>query len=181
MRRTYERFSLAFTHPELDHGYLSTPQPELNGRQIAQLRGKVLGGSSHTNFQIWALGGRDEFEFWAREVDGPEWGIASVLENIKKVQSCTRFAEDVLTLHQIENVSIQLPDGWEKYVKLNPSAHGFNGYVLRYQCLGPSITRTSPVDVSIGPNVELEAKFMLDAGVELGVSLFWMMRKYELT
>lgn len=46
----YDRFVPAFTRPELDHGYLTTPQPELNDREIPYPRGKAMGGSSNLNY-----------------------------------------------------------------------------------------------------------------------------------
>jgi choline dehydrogenase-like flavoprotein len=57
----------------------------MGNREIAMLRGKGLGGSTQTNFQLWSLGGRDEFDAWANAVDDPVWGFDSILENIKKV------------------------------------------------------------------------------------------------
>jgi len=38
------------TRPDLDHGYVTVPQKELNGREIPYARGKGLGGTSIMNF-----------------------------------------------------------------------------------------------------------------------------------
>lgn len=46
----YDRYTPAFTRPDLDHGYSTVPQKELNNRVIPYLRGKGLGGSSILNF-----------------------------------------------------------------------------------------------------------------------------------
>lgn len=46
----YDRYTPAFTRPDLNYGYNTTPQTELNGRVIPYLRGKGLGGSSIMNF-----------------------------------------------------------------------------------------------------------------------------------
>ena len=89
-RRTYDRFSLALTTSALDHEYTSTPQAALDGRQVAQLRGKGLGGSSQTNFQAWSLGARDEFDHWASVVNDRSWSFDSVIRQLKSVrlQAC---------------------------------------------------------------------------------------------
>jgi len=51
------RFSLAFTNPELDHGYNTVPQIQLGDRELQYVRGKGLGGSTLNNFMcksfIW--------------------------------------------------------------------------------------------------------------------------------
>lgn len=40
----------ASTRTDLDHGYLTTPQSQLNNRELPYLRGKAMGGSSNLNF-----------------------------------------------------------------------------------------------------------------------------------
>ncbi len=87
--RLFDRFSLPFTHPEIDHGYLSSPQSTIGNREIPLFRGRGMGGSSMINFQVWSLGSKEEFDMWARDVDGPEWAFDSVIENIKKVRLIT--------------------------------------------------------------------------------------------
>lgn len=84
-RRTYDRFLMAFTQPTLEYGYISTPQPGLDGREIPQTRGRGLGGSSQVNFQVWSLGARDEFDHWAAEVGDDDWAFESVHQKVKKV------------------------------------------------------------------------------------------------
>jgi choline dehydrogenase-like flavoprotein len=46
----YDRFTPVFTRPDLDHGYSTTAQSQLNGRVLPYARGKGLGGSSILNF-----------------------------------------------------------------------------------------------------------------------------------
>lgn len=85
LRRTFDRFSLASSHPELSYGSKSTPQAQFGGREIDMIRGKGLGGSSQINFQVWALGAKDEFDAWAKEIGAPEWGFESIINSVKKV------------------------------------------------------------------------------------------------
>lgn len=53
LRYPSDRFSLAFTNPELDYGYITAPQRSLNDREIPFARGKCLGGSSKISFTAW--------------------------------------------------------------------------------------------------------------------------------
>src|SRR6201999_1900037 len=49
-----------------DWGYQSEPEPNLNGRQLEVVRGKVLGGSSSVNIMVYTRGHRGDFDRWAR-------------------------------------------------------------------------------------------------------------------
>lgn len=50
LRSIYDRYVPAFTRIDLDHGYLTTPQSQLNNRELPYLRGKAMGGTSNLNF-----------------------------------------------------------------------------------------------------------------------------------
>lgn len=49
-RSMYDRYAPALRRPDLDHGYLTTPQSQLNGRELHYLRGKAMGGSTNLNY-----------------------------------------------------------------------------------------------------------------------------------
>ncbi len=54
-------------------GYLSEPEPNLNGRRMLCPRGKVLGGSSSINGLVYVRGHPLDFERW--EAEGAKgWG-----------------------------------------------------------------------------------------------------------
>jgi choline dehydrogenase-like flavoprotein len=61
------------------------PQQHLGDREIPIWRGKGVGGSTQTNFQVWSLGGRDEFDAWATAVGAPEWGFENILGAVRMV------------------------------------------------------------------------------------------------
>ncbi|UQC81153.1 GMC oxidoreductase [Colletotrichum lupini] len=110
-RRTAERFS-TIAQPGLDYGYASTPQEHAKNREVPQARGKGLGGSSATNFQVWSLGARAEFDAWAAAAGDDAWGFESVIERVRKLEN----------LH-LDDLSKE----WAEYVKPDPKYHGFSG------------------------------------------------------
>jgi choline dehydrogenase len=60
-----------------DWGYLTTEQKGLAGRRVYWPRGKVLGGSSSTNFQMWIPGHRTDYAAW-EQAAGKTWSWEAV-------------------------------------------------------------------------------------------------------
>lgn len=56
---------------ETNWNYMSSPQSGLNGRQIAQPRGKLMGGSAAINVGSWSRGTKENYEAWGLE--GWDW------------------------------------------------------------------------------------------------------------
>jgi choline dehydrogenase len=65
---------------ELDWGFVTEPNPHLNGRAIHYSMGKVLGGGSSINVSTWSRGHRADWDFYASESDNPSWSYAAVLD-----------------------------------------------------------------------------------------------------
>ncbi|TVY82721.1 Alcohol dehydrogenase [acceptor] [Lachnellula suecica] len=139
-----QRSTLVFTNPELNWGYKSIPQSQLNDREILCPRGRGLGGSSAVNFSCWLVGDKEDFNEWAELVDDPCWrwdGEVGVKKRFRK----------------IENVHNELTDEQAKYISreaLDEHSHEGN------------------VDLSY-PKIwgQLEA-WSIDAGKEYGQSEF---------
>lgn len=66
-----------FHHPVLNWGFKTAPERELNGRLIAQPRGRVLGGSSSINGLVYIRGQREDFDAW--ETAGRGWNFEAML------------------------------------------------------------------------------------------------------
>ncbi|MFE9747838.1 GMC family oxidoreductase [Saccharothrix saharensis] len=49
---------------EVDWAFTTAPQPGLGGREVPWPRGRVHGGSSATNFQMWVPGHAADFDDW---------------------------------------------------------------------------------------------------------------------
>ena len=81
----------AFRDPSITWGYVSEPEPNLNGRVLMVPRGRVLGGSSSINGMFFMRGHSSDFDGWQRlGCDG--WSYAHVLPYFKKLESSWRGA-----------------------------------------------------------------------------------------
>ena len=70
-------------------GYLSEPEPHLNGRRMHCPRGKVLGGSSSINGLVYVRGHPLDFERWEEE-GAKGWGYRDVLPYFRRAESFAR-------------------------------------------------------------------------------------------
>ncbi len=84
-------FMKALQRPELTWGYMSEPEPQLNGRRVALPRGKLLGGSSSINGMFHIRGHRADFDEW-RDLGCTGWGYEDVLPYFRKSESNWRGA-----------------------------------------------------------------------------------------
>jgi choline dehydrogenase len=67
-------------------GYVSEPEPHLNGRRVLCPRGKVLGGSSSINGLVYVRGHPLDFERWEEE-GAKGWGYRNVLPYFRRAES----------------------------------------------------------------------------------------------
>ena len=77
-----------------DWRYESEPEPFMNGRRIYHARGKVLGGSSSINGQIFQRGNPLDYERWAADPGMATWDYAHCLPYFKKMETCLAAAPD---------------------------------------------------------------------------------------
>ena len=69
-----------------DWGYETEPEPNLNGRKIEAMRGKVLGGSSSINVMAYTRGNRGDYDRWAQK-GARGWSYADVLPYFKRAET----------------------------------------------------------------------------------------------
>ncbi|HEX7945043.1 MAG TPA: GMC family oxidoreductase N-terminal domain-containing protein, partial [Phenylobacterium sp.] len=70
-------FAYMLTNPQYDWGYEQSPDPSINGRRFTWSAGRMLGGSSSLNGQVYIRGARSDFDAWAdRGATG--WGWSDV-------------------------------------------------------------------------------------------------------
>ncbi|MBA2416440.1 MAG: choline dehydrogenase [Geodermatophilaceae bacterium] len=77
-----------------DWRYESEPEPNMNGRQIAHARGKVLGGSSSINGMIFQRGNPMDYERWAADDGMGSWDYAHCLPYFKRMETCLAGADE---------------------------------------------------------------------------------------
>lgn len=84
-------FLRAMMQPRFSWGYLSEPEPQLNGRRVPLPRGKILGGSGSINGMFYMRGHSRDFDTWsAAGCEG--WSYADVLPYFKRMETSWRGA-----------------------------------------------------------------------------------------
>jgi choline dehydrogenase len=77
-----------------DWQYESEPEPFMHGRRIYHARGKVLGGSSSINGQIFQRGNPLDYQRWAADPGMATWDYAHCLPYFKRMETCLAAAPD---------------------------------------------------------------------------------------
>jgi choline dehydrogenase len=72
---------------EHDWAFFTEPQPNAGDRAMYWPRGKMLGGSSSMNAQMWIRGHRADFDGW-RELGNEGWGYDDVAPVFSKIARC---------------------------------------------------------------------------------------------
>jgi choline dehydrogenase-like flavoprotein len=73
-------------HKMFDWGYHTEPEPNMNGRKIEAMRGKVLGGSSSINVMAYTRGNRGDYDRWAQK-GAHGWSYADVLPYFRRCET----------------------------------------------------------------------------------------------
>jgi 4-pyridoxate dehydrogenase len=73
-------------HRMFDWGFVTEPEPNLNGRRIEASRGKVLGGSSSVNVMAYTRGNPGDFDRWAQK-GAVGWSYADVLPYFRRSET----------------------------------------------------------------------------------------------
>ena len=69
-----------------DWGYETDPEPNLNGRRIEAMRGKVLGGSSSINVMAYTRGNAGDYDRWGQK-GARGWSYADVLPYFRRCET----------------------------------------------------------------------------------------------
>ncbi|WP_321326103.1 GMC family oxidoreductase N-terminal domain-containing protein [uncultured Parasphingorhabdus sp.] len=82
-------------NPDFDWCYMSEPDPTRDQRTDAWPRGKVVGGSSSTNGQLWVRGQAEDYDAWAAQGNAG-WSYNDVLPYFRELESYTGVSDDGL-------------------------------------------------------------------------------------
>ena len=85
-------YAKLFKEKTVNWMYQTEPEPGLNGRQVFQPRGKVLGGSSSNNGLLYVRGQPEDYDRW-RQRGNAGWGYDDVLPYFKKAENQSRGAD----------------------------------------------------------------------------------------
>ena len=82
-------YAKLFKEKSVNWMYQTEPEPGLNGRQVFQPRGKVLGGSSSINGLLYVRGQHEDYDRW-RQRGNAGWGYDDVLPYFRKAENQQR-------------------------------------------------------------------------------------------
>jgi choline dehydrogenase-like flavoprotein len=75
-------------------GWSTVPQKHLNERVLRFTQGKVIGGGSSINAQIYTRGVAADYDAWAREGGALGWSFREVLPYFKRAENNERYANE---------------------------------------------------------------------------------------
>ncbi|RHZ50658.1 GMC family oxidoreductase [Aspergillus thermomutatus] len=102
-----------YGNPDFDWDYMSVPQPHANNRQIAQPRGRVVGGSSALNFSVVMYPSASNFEAW-KALGNQGWGAEDMAPYLRKFHTFSppsKATAELLGVDRYMNASNQGCDG----------------------------------------------------------------------
>ncbi|MCG8508331.1 MAG: GMC family oxidoreductase N-terminal domain-containing protein [Rhodospirillales bacterium] len=75
-------------------GYETVPQKGLNGKKVWYPQGKVLGGGTSINAQVYTRGHPLDFDEWAEECGCAGWAFKDILPYYRKLEDNPRFVNE---------------------------------------------------------------------------------------
>lgn len=81
------------TSPDVNWGFETVPQSELDNRRMHYPQGRTLGGSTSINAMIYIRGHRLDYEKW-QENGNEGWGYEGVLPYFRKAENNKRLVDD---------------------------------------------------------------------------------------
>ena len=94
----------------LTWNYNTVPQYHLNQRKLPYVQGRVLGGGSSINGQVFTRGCPQDYDRWANELGCSGWSFADVQPYFKKSERNDRFADDYHGTDGLQGISTMSPD-----------------------------------------------------------------------
>ena len=150
----YHRYHAAAMRPDLDHGFASTPQKELNDRSIPYTRGRGLGGSSILNFAVYLYGSAEDYNRWAELVGDDSWA----------------WEQTKGSFQAIENYDFDAASQYPHLARPDAQKHGRNGTVkvCLPSTLEEDIVPTMEALLKHGEKINLD----MNSGDPVGIGIF---------
>ena len=80
-------FSRLMYDKSVSNIYYTQPEPHMDGRKVHVVRGRVLGGSSSINGQVYMRGQREDYDEWGALPGCTGWDYAALLPYFKKSEN----------------------------------------------------------------------------------------------
>lgn len=115
-------------------GYKTVPQRHLNNREVWFTQGRVLGGGSSINAQVYTRGHRYDYDSWEQDGGATGWNYQAVLPYFLRAEENERYANDYHGQDGPLKVSDPVPQSLSTvYVRAAQQAgipynHDFNGH-----------------------------------------------------
>ncbi len=81
------------TSDDVNWGFNTAPQPQVNNREMHYPQGRTLGGSTSINAMIYIRGHRLDYDEW-RDLGNKGWGYDGVLPYFRKAENNERFVDE---------------------------------------------------------------------------------------
>ncbi len=81
------------TSDDVNWGFKTVPQAQVNNREMHYPQGRTLGGSTSINAMIYIRGHRSDYDEW-RDLGNEGWGYEGVLPYFKKSENNERFVDE---------------------------------------------------------------------------------------
>jgi choline dehydrogenase-like flavoprotein len=78
------------TTPDVNWGFSTVPQPQMNNREMWYPQGRTIGGSTSINAMIYIRGHKNDYDTW-RDQGNEGWGYDGVLPYFKKSENNERL------------------------------------------------------------------------------------------
>lgn len=85
-------FTQLLRSTDVNWGFSTVPQREMNNREIWYPQGRTLGGSTSINAMIYTRGHRLDYDHW-KELGNEGWGYEDVLPYFRKSENNERFSD----------------------------------------------------------------------------------------
>ncbi len=94
----------------LTWNYRTVRQANLNGREMPFVQGRVLGGGSSVNGQVFTRGCPEDYDGWLRDFGCAGWGFADVLPHFRKSERNDTLAGEFHGTEGPQGISTMTPD-----------------------------------------------------------------------
>ncbi|KIJ30215.1 GMC oxidoreductase [Sphaerobolus stellatus SS14] len=88
-------------NPEYDRIFKTTPQKNLDGKEVIWSRGKGPGGSSNMNFMMWSRPGKDEIDAWEK-LGNKGWNYKNYIPYIRKAENLHVSPESIIKREKLQ-------------------------------------------------------------------------------